>query len=227
MIRTLAFTVANTSHGWLFQNGLRGSRWYEMYLNNYYTALMMVMGDSIQPTTKLERLYVSVIVLVGAAMNATIFANVASYVAQIGAKSARHKARIESIVQATRLLNIPQVYADRIRSYFDYCAPHRPLPLGRGRVERSLCVHMWMRGRVAHTRGRWTAPTKGICKTHWYTRRRCWLRMCVCAWAHEGGGSVDMAARVYSPTVTCASRACAHDRRLAPAYGLCRSRTRA
>lgn len=115
------YVVASGDGGYLDDAGLRNLRWYDQYLDNYYTTLMMVMGDSTSPITKLEKWFASTIVLTGACLNATIFANVASYVAQIGATNAQHKSRIESIVRATRLLKVPEMTAHRIRAYFDYC----------------------------------------------------------------------------------------------------------
>jgi hypothetical protein len=114
------FAVANGPNGHLAAHGLYGLPWHQIYLSNFYTTLMMVMGDSVGPVTDLEKFFSSLVVLIGATMNATIFANVASYVAQIAASSAKHKARMESIVRATRLLRLPTATVDRIRSYFDY-----------------------------------------------------------------------------------------------------------
>ena len=106
VISCIWYAVAATDGGYLDAEGLRALAWYDQYLANFYTSLMMVMGDSTGPITKGETWFASTIVLIGATMNATIFATVASYVAQIGATNAQHKARIESIVRATRLLKV-------------------------------------------------------------------------------------------------------------------------
>jgi len=114
--------VANLEdNGFLQLHGLDNLPWHQIYIDNFYTTLMMVMGDSTGPVTGVEKLFCSITVLVGATMNATIFANVASYVAMIGATSDQHKKRIEHVVRATRLLHMPVPTAERIRAYFDYC----------------------------------------------------------------------------------------------------------
>ena len=80
----LRYLVAAGPEGRLAEQGIFELPWYDQYLDNYYTTLMMVMGDTIHPKTKAETFFASFIVLLGACMNATIFANVASYVSQVG-----------------------------------------------------------------------------------------------------------------------------------------------
>ena len=95
-ISCLWYAVASADpDGFLERKGVAKDPWHEQYFENYYTSLMMVMGDSIFPITSWEKLFASLVVLVGACANATIFANVAAYVAQIGMMSARHKQRID------------------------------------------------------------------------------------------------------------------------------------
>ena len=118
---------------------------------NFYAALMMLMGDSVDPITQAsparelpsplscgsllslfspqhassiaqpEIAFASIVVLIGACMNATIFANVATYVAQISAHTAKHKLKMDTVMRAMRFLKLEPDAKDRIRAYFDYC----------------------------------------------------------------------------------------------------------
>ena len=149
VISCLWFLISSSSGGWLESKGYhRDTAWEELYGVNFYAALMMLMGDSTDPITQGELAYSSCIVLLGACMNATIFANVATYtfreasepehlpaaaaacrapspydryVAQIGAHSAKHKMKIESVVRAMRSIKLGNKTRDRLRAYFDYC----------------------------------------------------------------------------------------------------------
>ena len=90
------------------------------YILTYYYTLLMLMGDDVEPTTPWETFYVVIVVLIGACVNATIFANVASLVSQITAPSAAHQARVDAIDRAMRQLDIDSVTTKRIRGYFYY-----------------------------------------------------------------------------------------------------------
>jgi hypothetical protein len=90
------------------------------YVLTYYYTLLMLMGDDVEPTTAGETVWVVLVVLMGACVNATIFANVASLVSQITAPSAAHQSKIDAIDRAMRALNIDGTTSRRIRGYFAY-----------------------------------------------------------------------------------------------------------
>ena len=62
-----------------------------MYVATYYYTLLMLMGDDIDPSNAGEFAYLIVIVLIGACVNATIFANVATLVTQITSDASEHQ----------------------------------------------------------------------------------------------------------------------------------------
>lgn len=64
---------------------------FGIYIQMYYITLLMLMGDDVGPTNRWEATYVIFVVLVGACVNATIFANVASLTAQMMAASVAHQ----------------------------------------------------------------------------------------------------------------------------------------
>ena len=78
------------------------------------------MGDNVDPTNASEALFSTFVVFVGACVNATIFANVASLVAQLTAETARHQAKMDAIDRAMHVLQLDKATARRIRGYFHY-----------------------------------------------------------------------------------------------------------
>lgn len=82
---------------------------------------MMVMGDSIDPSTDGEYLFAALIVVIGVTMNATIFASIASYASQISADTALHKNKMNSIQRSIKMLKLPMHLATRIQQYYEYC----------------------------------------------------------------------------------------------------------
>ena len=86
-------TDSSDGSGWLAANGLDGKVWTEQYAPIFYSTLMMVMGDSIDLQKDGELVFASTVVIIGACINATIFASVAAYVTQLNAVSAEHKKR--------------------------------------------------------------------------------------------------------------------------------------
>jgi CRP-like cAMP-binding protein len=90
------------------------------YVFTYYATLLMVMGDDINPTTRDETIYVTLVVLVGSCVNASIFAAVANLVAQMSASSALHQRKMDGVAAAMRILKVNDATARRIRAYFEY-----------------------------------------------------------------------------------------------------------
>ena len=120
------FLIARADGGWLrdCETGAclpEGLSWFDMYLTCFYSSLMMVMGDGVSPQTNGEHVFASIISLLGACMNAVIFANVAALVAQMGEAYTRHKLRMDAITEAMRSLRVTSASRQRIRAYFEYC----------------------------------------------------------------------------------------------------------
>ncbi|KAL1528438.1 hypothetical protein AB1Y20_009785 [Prymnesium parvum] len=120
----LWFLITNSTGygGWLEANGLMGRVWTEQYLPVFYATLMMVMGDSLDIEADGELVFASTVVIIGACINATIFASVASYVAQLSAISAEHKKKMTWITKTLSSLRLANTGLDaRIAQYYEYC----------------------------------------------------------------------------------------------------------
>ena len=106
------FLVTKGGEAWVSSNGLDGLPWTEQYPVTFYTSLMMVMGDSIDVTNSSEHMLASLIVIIGVTMNATVFASIASYAAQISADAALHKNKMNSIRRSLMSLKLQRGLAD-------------------------------------------------------------------------------------------------------------------
>lgn len=92
------------------------------YLESYYLSFVMMVGENIGPANDVERLYVSVVLLVGACFYASVVGNMALLVSNLNATNARHKHKQELVTDVVRYLGLPQDITDRVQEYFDYLA---------------------------------------------------------------------------------------------------------
>lgn len=115
------FLLTKGSGGWVAAAGLDGLPWTEQYPETFYTTLMMIMGDSIDPVTHGEYILSSLLVVIGVTMNATVFASIASYASQISADTAVHKNKMSSIQHSLKSLELDKNLSERIQQYYEYC----------------------------------------------------------------------------------------------------------
>ena len=120
-ISCLWFLMTKGEGGWVESRNLTELTWTEQYPETFYTTLMMVMGDSIEPANGGEYLLSSLIVVLGITMNATVFASIASYAAQISSDTAQHKNKMNQIQRSMKILRLPERLAQRIQQYYEYC----------------------------------------------------------------------------------------------------------
>ena len=90
------------------------------YFFMYHSTLLIMMGEQSNPVRTGEIIFVSITIVVGSCVNAIIFANVASLVAQLGDHAARHAKRMESVNSAMRVLKTSPRIQKRVKSYFEY-----------------------------------------------------------------------------------------------------------
>lgn len=99
-----AFTKGDA--GWVNSQGLAGSNWTDQYWPTFYSTLMMVMGDSVEPTNSGEFAFASLVVVMGVTVNATIFASIQSYTALLSSESSAHKNKMNSINNSIHSLQL-------------------------------------------------------------------------------------------------------------------------
>ena len=120
-ISCLWFLCTKSAGGWVESRGLSNLVWTRQYPETFYTTLMMVMGDSVDPTNGVEYLLSSFVVVIGITMNATVFASIASYAAQISSDTAQHKNKMNQLQRSIKTLQLPEGLAHRIHQYYEYC----------------------------------------------------------------------------------------------------------
>lgn len=91
-----------------------------VYLVTYKATLLMIMGDGEDGQNAGELAFSVAVMVVGACVNAIIFANVASLVAQLSATSAAHNAHMDAVNRAMKKLKLDYKTASRVRGYFHY-----------------------------------------------------------------------------------------------------------
>lgn len=90
------------------------------YLLSYRATLLMLVGEPPDVFTLGEVVYNVLVVLIGACINATIFANVTSLVAKLTDRSAQHQAKMDAVDRAMRQLQLDKEITQRIRGFFNY-----------------------------------------------------------------------------------------------------------
>lgn len=86
----------------------------------FYQTMMMVMGDGTGPTNQIEVVFTCFCVLLGACVNAAVFANVAWLVSQMSATNAFHVQRMANIDAAMKRVGVKPKTANRVRAYYEY-----------------------------------------------------------------------------------------------------------
>jgi hypothetical protein len=154
-LATVFFLIASQQGGWLYENICTAAASADapptapsgpasspncdhvdpasLYVFTYYYTTLMLMGDDVGPVTGWEAAFISMVIVIGACVNATIFANVASLVQQLSALSAQHQANMDSVDRAM-------------------CAQIARTAARRRVALRSLCAHRRCRGCVSDMR---------------------------------------------------------------------------
>mmetsp|Transcript_35591 Transcript_35591/g.93491 ORF Transcript_35591/g.93491 Transcript_35591/m.93491 type:complete len:304 (-) Transcript_35591:129-1040(-) len=114
------YPIANRDGKWLDTQGYRSDDWFHNYAFCYYGCMMMIMGDNTNPSDTLEVVFMWAVVMTGGLVNATIFAQVASLVAQMNALTNDHQRKMDRVVMAMHSLKIPDNTQARVRAYFEY-----------------------------------------------------------------------------------------------------------
>ena len=139
-LAALFYPIAKRPGRWLELQGYKSNDWFTDYLFCYYGCMMMIMGDNTAPSDSTEVcttrpipgfnehanfaccqvIFMWAVVMTGGLVNATIFAQVASLVAQMNALTNDHQRKMDRVVMAMHSLKIPDNTQARVRAYFEY-----------------------------------------------------------------------------------------------------------
>ena len=91
------------------------------YITSMLTALYLLLtGENLEPVTQIEKIVMSLGLLCGAVVVATVFGFVHSTVQSINSRSSAYQNKIEAIYDAMGKMNLPEDLKERIFYYYDY-----------------------------------------------------------------------------------------------------------
>ena len=87
---------------WLDLHTQNDNTWHQYWLT-YYTSLLLIMGEDIQPIDDSELIFSSLALLFGSVMMAIVFGNVAVLVANFSAKTSMHQKKVSSFIFSRKI----------------------------------------------------------------------------------------------------------------------------
>jgi len=134
----LVFIIAHwLACGWMYIMTMQGSEptdwtldglktpidphnFWENYSYCLHTAMLLLLGDNVYPTTQIERGYCTVALFIGACVVATIMGNVSLLIQNQNSLSAKFKSKMDTVNESMRALNFPLDMMKRVQQYYDY-----------------------------------------------------------------------------------------------------------
>ncbi|KAK9824343.1 hypothetical protein WJX72_009567 [[Myrmecia] bisecta] len=102
---------------WSFEPEMGRSYNYVLAL---YGSLQLMVGNGITTSGTPERIFVSVVLLLGACFYAIVVGNMSVLVSNLNATAARHRQRQDMVVQSARYLALPAPIQERIQGYYEH-----------------------------------------------------------------------------------------------------------
>ena len=91
-----------------------------MYIVSFYNALLMLLGESVNPRTDSEIFFVVVAMLFGAALHAALFGQVALLIANYNRAGSRYQEKMDGVLEHTKNLALDVELRERIQEYFEF-----------------------------------------------------------------------------------------------------------
>eukprot|EP01029_Cantina_marsupialis_P018244 TRINITY_DN4181_c0_g1_i1.p1 TRINITY_DN4181_c0_g1~~TRINITY_DN4181_c0_g1_i1.p1 ORF type:complete len:1155 (-),score=315.82 TRINITY_DN4181_c0_g1_i1:307-3627(-) len=118
---TLAYLADQDGSNWFFvELGQDFPPAQDKYAACLFTTVQSLFGGRVEPTTNSERYYFSVVRLVGAAVQATIFGNIAMLLANSNALSLKWRQHMDRVNESMRHMQIPRDIQERVRQYYEF-----------------------------------------------------------------------------------------------------------
>ena len=111
---------SSSGENWLVVQGLDIVSSREQYISCMLAAVLMLfrtLGNP--PVTVEEKLFLLIAVLLGAAVHATIFGQVAHLVSQLSSKESIYRHRMRQLYERMRYYDLPPALQERVTIYFD------------------------------------------------------------------------------------------------------------
>ncbi|EQC32372.1 hypothetical protein SDRG_10118 [Saprolegnia diclina VS20] len=98
----------------------------DRYVGAFYFAIMVTTANDLAPVTTVERIFTSVMLLIGIGINASIIGSAANLLANLDKTEVARKEHLDSINDYLRFKKVPLPLQDKIRHYYDYVWTVRP-----------------------------------------------------------------------------------------------------
>ena len=98
----------------------RDSTLLTKWLQSYYVAVKVLVGEDIAPNTNSETFFVIVFEILGACFYATLFGQVALLVQNFNRSSSRYQEKMDEVNTFMKLYKLPTDVRKRVRNYYDY-----------------------------------------------------------------------------------------------------------
>ncbi|GMH97435.1 hypothetical protein TrVE_jg3233 [Triparma verrucosa] len=90
------------------------------YATAFYNSMLLIQGEHIDPKSVEEKLYCSMLILIGSLVLALIFGNVSMYIANFSANATAYQRKMEYLFESMNHLELPQNLKKRIIMYYDH-----------------------------------------------------------------------------------------------------------
>lgn len=105
---------------WTNVAGLADAGLKKRYWTSVYQALLMLVGENVEPATDTETSFAIVFMLYGAILSATLFGQVAVLLQNTDSTNRLYQSTMDSVNQNMRNLNLPSDLQLRIRNFYEY-----------------------------------------------------------------------------------------------------------
>ncbi|KAG2496520.1 hypothetical protein HYH03_005344 [Edaphochlamys debaryana] len=111
----------NLSHWpWIFSSCTQCTTVGTEYLFGFYSAFLLMLGDKPEANNNVERVFVIVLLFVGALFYAVVIGSLTLLVADMFATASRHKSRAAMVDDSLKYRGVPDDVREKVGAYFDH-----------------------------------------------------------------------------------------------------------
>jgi potassium voltage-gated channel Eag-related subfamily H protein 7 len=97
----------------------------EKYIDAFYFAIMVTTANDVNPTNGTEKIFTSIMLILGILINASIIGSAANLLSNLDKAEIARKNQLDSINEYLRFKKVPLQLQDKIRRYYEYVLSSR------------------------------------------------------------------------------------------------------